>query len=484
MEIKKLHKTNLIIVWIGIAAMIAMCFVATAGDAMFAAINGIVVLLVAGVISLLSYMFIKDDLKKAMGIVLAPALATTAYSYIVGGNSVAFLCNYLFIAMMALYFEENYIKYFLIVMGVDGVVCAIFFPAVIDGSNYSFAGALTKVILLVFEGVMLIFSVRRGRSFVDKAEETLAIVQENGEAANSIAKNLNDAIASCKTGVDDLVTQANSVTEASDQMGKVVESTTNATITFSEKINAANEEVNKNYEMAKELEKSFDQVRESVDNGDREVNLFKEDLGNMVEVVTEAQTATDGLISEMTKITSITDEINSIAGQTNLLSLNASIEAARAGEAGKGFAVVADEIRQLAEQSSSAADNIKEILDGLTHTTGQVSNKINAGAEAAQDGVEKMGGLLEVFEGIRHSTVEAENAVSEQYSVIENIRQNFAAIQDEIETLVATNEENSAMIQSITESISQQQDSVTEVESEINGIAGLSDDLKTQFAND
>ena len=91
---------------------------------------------------------------------------------------------------------------------------------------------------------------------------------------------------------------------------------------------------------------------------------------------------------------------------------------------------------------------------------------------------------MEVFEGIRHSTVEAENAVSEQYSVIENIRQNFAAIQDEIETLVATNEENSAMIQSITESISQQQDSVTEVESEINGIAGLSDDLKTQFAND
>ena len=484
MEVKKLHKTNLIIVWIGIAAMIAMSFVATAGNGMFAAINGIVVLLVAGVISFLSYMFIKDDLKKAMGIVLAPAIATTAYSYVVGGNSVAFLCNYLFIAMMALYFEEKYIKYFLIVMGLDGVFCAIFFPIGIDGTNYTFAGAFTKVILLVFEGVMLIFSVRRGRSFVDKAEETLAIVQENGEAANGIAKNLNDAIDSCKNGVESLVAQANSVTEASDQMGKVVESTTNATITFSEKINSANEEVNKNYEMAKELEKSFDQVRESVDNGDREVNLFKEDLGNMVEVVTEAQTATDGLISEMTKITSITDEINSIAGQTNLLSLNASIEAARAGEAGKGFAVVADEIRQLAEQSSNAADNIKEILDGLTNTTGQVSNKINAGAEAAQDGVEKMGGLLDVFAGIRQSTEEAENAVSEQYSVIENIRQNFAAIQDEIETLVATNEENSAMIQSITESISQQQDSVTEVESEINGIAGLSDDLKTQFANE
>ena len=483
MEINKLHKSNLTIVWVGIAAMIALSLLAAGGD-FLAAVNGCVVLVIAGVIGIISYKFVKDDLKKAMGIILTPALATTVYAYVVGGNSVSFLCNYLFVAMTALYFEEKYIKVFVTVMGIDGLLSALFFPTVIDGNGGTLAGALTKVTILIFEAVMLILSVRRGRSFVDKAEETLAIVRENGEAANGIAKNLNEAIASCKNGVDDLVTQANSVTEASDQMGKVVESTTNATITFSEKINSANEEVNKNYEMAKELEKSFDQVRRSVDDGDREVNLFKDDLENMVSVVTEAQTATDGLIDEMTKITSITDEINSIAGQTNLLSLNASIEAARAGEAGKGFAVVADEIRQLAEQSSSAADNIKEILDGLTQTTGQVSNKINAGTEAAQDGVEKMGGLLEVFEGIRHSTVEAENAVSEQYSVIENIRQNFAAIQDEIETLVATNEENSAMIQSITESISQQQDSVTEVESEINGIAGLSDDLKTQFAND
>ena len=483
MEMMKLHRSNLVIVWIGIGAMTALSLLASGGNFLWA-LNGVMVLLVAGIISLISYKAIKDDFKKACGIILAPALATTAYAYIVGGNSVSFLCNYLFVAMMALYFEERYIKVFVAVMGLDGVICALFFPSCIDGAGGSLAGALTKVTILIFESIMLILSVRRGRSFVDKAEETLALVRENGEAANGIAQNLNEAITSCKSGFDDLVAQANSVSEASDQMGKVVESTTNATITFSEKINSANEEVNRNYEMAKELEKSFDQVRGSVDNGDKEVNLFKDDLENMVSVVTEAQTATDGLIAEMTKITSITDEINSIAGQTNLLSLNASIEAARAGEAGKGFAVVADEIRQLAEQSSNAADNIKEILDGLTQTTGQVSNKINAGTEAAQGGVEKMGGLLEVFAGIRTSTEEAEQAVSEQYNVIENIRQNFAAIQDEIETLVATNEENSAMIQSITESIAQQHDSVTEVEGEINGIAGLSDDLKTQFANE
>ena len=281
-----------------------------------------------------------------------------------------------------------------------------------------------------------------------------------------------------------LVEQANSVSESASQMGKVVESTTNATIAFSEKISSANEQVDRNYEMAQNLEESFAQVRRSVDDGDTEAKNFQEDLGEMVSVVGSAREATDGLLAEMSKITSILEEINAIASQTNLLSLNASIEAARAGEHGRGFAVVADEIRLLAEQSSQAADNIKGILEGLTTTTGDVSNKINAGAQAAQEGVEKMVGLLEVFDGIRHSTTDAQDVVKQEYEVIENIRHVFGEIQGEIETLVATNEENSAMIQSIAESIMAQHDSVGDVKEEIMGIAGLSDDLKQQFAAD
>jgi methyl-accepting chemotaxis protein len=69
---------------------------------------------------------------------------------------------------------------------------------------------------------------------------------------------------------------------------------------------------------------------------------------------------------EVQRIQALAQEISDIAGQTNLLSLNASIEAARAGEAGKGFAVVAEEIKKLSEASQNAVDSIQQIAVNIT----------------------------------------------------------------------------------------------------------------------
>jgi methyl-accepting chemotaxis protein len=84
------------------------------------------------------------------------------------------------------------------------------------------------------------------------------------------------------------------------------------------------------------------------------------------------------------EVRSITDLILSISGQTNLLALNASIEAARAGEAGKGFAVVADEIRNLAEQTKQATENITKILVELTTEANDVVDNVEKNVEISQ----------------------------------------------------------------------------------------------------
>lgn len=83
------------------------------------------------------------------------------------------------------------------------------------------------------------------------------------------------------------------------------------------------------------------------------------------EIIRQLETAIKNSRS-VDKVNALTDEILNISSQTNLLALNASIEAARAGEAGKGFAVVADEIRQLADSSREAANNIQSITGMVT----------------------------------------------------------------------------------------------------------------------
>ena len=474
----KLHSHNYLIVLVGTIALSVMTFFSEGIN--IRAFIGIGIMLASLIAAGIGKFLIQNHFIKALLINLTPSIATFVYAFVLGGNSVAFLANFVFLSMMALYFDKKYIIYYSVPVANIALICTIFFPFVIDGANYDRVDAFTKVFLFDLVAIILYKAVDRGRELLSQSEETLSTINSNSHAANDIAINLNSAIENCKNGLDNLSEQATKVNEAASQMNTVIDDTTNATISVTERIQDATDEINKNYELSKELDAGFEKVDTSVRAGNNEVNVVKNTLSEMAETVGSARGAMSELMNEMSKITSILEEINAIAAQTNLLSLNASIEAARAGEHGKGFAVVADEIRHLSEQSSEAADNIHKIINGLSGMTDEVSNRVNAGAESA-DVVSKMDTLVNVLTGINDSTEVAHNLVREQYKVIESVRTAFDNVNSDIQTLVATSEENAAMISNISESIRQQEEAVSNVDDGIEHVLKLSGELKEHF---
>ena len=166
------------------------------------------------------------------------------------------------------------------------------------------------------------------------------------------------------------------------------------------------------------------------------------------------------LLMEMEHITEISKEIGNIitdiediASQTNLLSLNASIEAARAGEAGKGFAVVADQIGKLAANSAKSAVNTRDLIDktlveiekgnAITRTTAGAFNQIIADMES--------------FAELEENTMEKANAQAES---LEQIGQGIEQMSGVIQDNAASSEENTAISINLAEGAAKMHDRV------------------------
>ncbi len=162
-------------------------------------------------------------------------------------------------------------------------------------------------------------------------------------------------------------------------------------------------------------------TKEVAENGGEIVKKSIEGMHRIRESVREASRKVRLLGENSTRIGEITDFISDIANRTNLLALNASIEAARAGEAGRGFTVVADEIRNLAERSSKAAEEISKLIDDIQTGTSESMRAMENGTEEVADGtklVDSAGVVLkEILGSVEISTtsaVEISNATQNQ----------------------------------------------------------------------
>jgi methyl-accepting chemotaxis protein len=181
--------------------------------------------------------------------------------------------------------------------------------------------------------------------------------------------------------------------------------------------------VKKNAENAQQANQSASSTSNVADRG-----------GQVVAKAVEAMSQIEGSSRKISDIIGVIDEI---ARQTNLLALNAAVEAARAGEAGRGFAVVASEVRSLAQRSSQAAKDIKDLI---TNSNSQVQEGVDLVNKAGAALGEIVGSIKEVaglISGIATASIE-------QTTGIEQVNKALAQMDEVTQQNSALVEENAA----------------------------------------
>lgn len=269
--------------------------------------------------------------------------------------------------------------------------------------NKTYQQVITIIIVLIVGSILVLLFViwvswtwvcKRLININAQLRDVIATIEAGeGDLTKRVQCFCTDEIGTLASGINTFIQTLQGImghiNTSSDQLGSIV-------TLVSDKVSTAN---NNSYDISavmQELSASMETISTTITD-------IKENVGNVDENIIELSDASQGLYDYATgmqeraeslehnaienkqntsdiinaiidklkraiessksvdRVNDLTDEILSISGQTNLLSLNASIEAARAGEAGRGFAVVADEISQLASSSREAANNIQTI---------------------------------------------------------------------------------------------------------------------------
>ncbi|MGZ2744269.1 methyl-accepting chemotaxis protein [Burkholderia stagnalis] len=171
------------------------------------------------------------------------------------------------------------------------------------------------------------------------------------------------------------------------------------------------------------------------------------------EVVERMLSTMHDITTSSTKIADITGLIESIAFQTNILALNAAVEAARAGEQGRGFAVVAGEVRSLAQRASSAAKEIKELIQQSVET-------VRDGSEQAEAVGRTMGDVRQAIRRVADINAEISAASDEQSRGIEQVNVAVGQMDEVTQQNAALVEQASAAAQSLEQQAAEQKRAV------------------------
>lgn len=272
----------------------------------------------------------------------------------------------------------------------------------------------------------------------DASQTLVATAEENTASANEISSTMSEISAGASN-------QAELMKKNDEAAGKL-----------SERIDHIKEQAEKMKNYAEALGRSTSEGRQSM-------IALRQQSATTTDLVKNIVNAINHLNDYSRSIGKIVATISEIAGQTNLLSLNASIEAAHAGEQGKGFAVVADEIRKLSEQTDGALREVSELINQILKGTREAVTLANSTNEILQNQnsvVETTeGAFTNIAEAVHHNNTyigRVSASVKEMFKLNATVKKNM----DEI---TAIGEETASGTEEATASIEEQTASMEEL---------------------
>ncbi|MEJ8548284.1 methyl-accepting chemotaxis protein [Brevibacillus borstelensis] len=212
--------------------------------------------------------------------------------------------------------------------------------------------------------------------------------------------------------------------------------------------------------------------------GNQTIQTTVEQMNKMNETFTALSRVVGGLDERSQEIVHIVEVITDIAGQTNLLALNAAIEAARAGEQGRGFAVVADEVRKLAEQASRSARQIAELVQSIQGETGEAVLSMERGTEEVVTGMAGVVRTGDSFARIREAVQEVASQAQEVSAASRTLSVSTDKMARSMDDIARITEETAAQTMDVSSAAEEQLASMEEIHSSAASLAQLAEELE------